>query len=149
MTFRPTPLSRHLALTLPADGGSVAEARAGVRAHLSRTGCGADLQDTVVLLVSELFTNALRHTASTTIGCVVHAGDDHVRIEVRGQGSGSGILPGRGDGDGLSDHGRGLHIVETLSLAWGVHGDGRGHTVWCLVSAEDVRNQQDERDARD
>lgn len=131
MTFRPAAFSPHLAFVLPAHAGSVTAARSFVRAHLTHRGCGADAQDSAALLISELFTNALRHTASATIGCVVHAGHRDLRIEVRGKGDGAGIVPG--PADSLDVRGRGLLIVQSLCAAWGVQADDHGHTVWCTI----------------
>lgn len=131
MTFRPAAFSPRLAFVLPAHAGSVAAARSFVRAHLTHRGCGDDARDSAALVISELFTNALRYTPSATIGCVVHAGDTHVRIEVQGKGSGDGIAAG--PVDTLDVRGRGLFIVQSLAVAWGVQADGLDHTVWCTL----------------
>jgi len=80
------------------------------------------------LLLSELATNALAHSASGRGGTftvtVFHRSGD-VRVEVADQG---GLwLPGTA-GDEV--HGRGLVIVSSLARAWGITGDESGRTVW-------------------
>jgi anti-sigma regulatory factor (Ser/Thr protein kinase) len=129
--FRTLPTTSDLDFEFPAHGTSVAEARRRVRAHLQDQGCGDDTCDTAVLLVSELFTNALRHTSSASIGCTVRTERKELRIEVRDAGSVTDLVPGK-VGSSKVD-GRGLLMVDVLSAAWGVSADGRGQTVWCSI----------------
>ena len=84
--------------------------------------------DDAVLMVSELATNALTHSASGRGGTfsvtVSHRSSD-VRVEVTDQG---GSWTPNTPGDEL--HGRGLLIVSSIARAWGVTGDDSGRTVW-------------------
>lgn len=132
--FRPVPVTSDLSLEFPAHGTSVAEARRRVRTHLQDQGCGDDTCDTAVLLVSELFTNALRHTASATIGCAVRTDREQLRIEVQDEGRGADLTPG--PAGSVEVDGRGLLMVDALAASWGVSADGRGQTVWCTLPNE-------------
>jgi two-component sensor histidine kinase len=80
------------------------------------------------LLLSEVATNALAHSASGRGGgftvTVLHRSGD-VRVEVADQG---GLwLPETAEDE---VHGRGLVIVSSLARAWGITGDEAGRTVW-------------------
>jgi len=97
------------------------------RARLARTftsevlGFGHPCGDAAVLLVSELFSNSLRHSGSGGPGgrvtVTVTAGGGMVRVEVADE-SGSGVPAlRRGDGDG--EGGRGLRLVAGLAERWG------------------------------
>jgi anti-sigma regulatory factor (Ser/Thr protein kinase) len=129
MLQRAASPTSHLAFDLPAHRASVSTARHRVSIHLAYLGCRADTCETALLLVSELFTNALLHTASTTIGCTVRAEGTHLRIEVHDQGGGAPLSPGLTAPDAV--RGRGLLIVENLSTEWGVSAGLHGQTVWC------------------
>jgi serine/threonine-protein kinase RsbW len=108
----------------PGTAQYVVRVRQWLRASLSA--CAA--VDDAVLLVSELATNALVHSASGRGGTfavtVSHRSAD-VRIEVADQG---GSWSPEIASDGL--HGRGLTIVGSLARAWGITGDESGRTVW-------------------
>jgi two-component sensor histidine kinase len=83
-----------------------------------------------VLLVSELFGNSVRHSASgaagETVTVAVAAGDGVVVVEVADR-NGVGV-PELRRADGEANCGRGLQIVERLSARWGWHRD-QGQTV--------------------
>jgi anti-sigma regulatory factor (Ser/Thr protein kinase) len=82
----------------------------------------------VVLLASELVTNALKHSASGRGGSfavAVHHRSADLRVEVTDQG---GRWAPSNASDGL--HGRGLVIVGTVARAWGITGDDSGRTAW-------------------
>jgi hypothetical protein len=88
--------------------------------------------DDVVLLVSELVSNSVRHSGANSrsdrIDVKVSVHDGRIRVEVADQGSGFSALDPRGDG-------LGLEIVEKLADRWGT-GDGRqSFLVWAELSA--------------
>jgi anti-sigma regulatory factor (Ser/Thr protein kinase) len=90
----------------------------------------------VVLLVSELATNAIRHGPLLEREfevAVTALADGSCFIEVSDEGFGEPLLRTVAEWD---ETGRGLHLVEHIAVAWGVWSRGRyGKTVWALVSA--------------
>lgn len=112
----------------PGRCDQVACARAFVRAALGPV----PVVDEAVLLVSELCTNALLHTASGnggTFEVAVYPGSLSVRIEVRDGGTNQ--APGvRQVADTFADDGRGLGLVELLADRWGHSGDQNGRSVF-------------------
>jgi serine/threonine-protein kinase RsbW len=121
---------------LPAISASVADARGRIRARLREWGAGAELRDDAGLVVTELFTNAVRHTDSEKITCVLHDRGTVVRVEVTDQGRGTGV-PEPGIAGDDEEGGRGLLLVSVLSLAWGSDPaeDGTGRVVWAELAS--------------
>ena len=78
--------------------------------------------DDVLLVVSELVTNSVRHTESHDIDVHVETADGRIRVEVSDDGPGFDTSHPRGDGLGLA-------IVEKIADRWGMDLDGR-FTVW-------------------
>ena len=74
----------------------------------------ADRMDEVVLAISEVVTNAVRHAGmSPDEEIVVSFDDDGDRIRIEVQDSGSGFLPRPADGTATTDEGgHGLRLVE-------------------------------------
>lgn len=94
--------------------------------------------DIVVLLVSELVTNSIRHSDSRLPGGVVTVAaltdDDEVRVEVIDR-SGPTVPVVRDGVDSMAEGGRGLQLVDTLAASWGYQrSDGRT-TTWFECTA--------------
>lgn len=106
----------------------VAEARRFVAALLQERG----VADDAVLVVSELATNAVRHTLSGSAGgwflVVVALRADGVRLEVVDQGGDS--VPEMCDVVSQDSGGRGLWLVSACAKDWGVKDVPSGRTVW-------------------
>lgn len=91
----------------------------------------AHVRETVVLLVSELVSNAVQHGGphgpTATVGLEVETRPDLVRVEVTDAGTGDPSL-----GNGAVNHpsGRGLLLVEALASRWGCEHLSVGKTVW-------------------
>lgn len=106
----------------------VAEAR-----HFVAAAIGAvPVRDEAVLLVSEVSTNALVHTASGNGGkfeVTVCLASRSVRVEVKDGGTPSGTPEAR-PLNALAEDGRGLGLVELLAYRWGYEGDSNGRTVF-------------------
>jgi anti-sigma regulatory factor (Ser/Thr protein kinase) len=82
----------------------------------------------LLVCVSELVTNAIVHTRSSpTVRIILRRA--RIRIEVADD---SPALPVMGPPDVMATGGRGLRIVDHLSLDWGAtpHRDGAGKVVW-------------------
>lgn len=119
------------AFHFPALNASVAEARKRVLARLREWGIDEVACDDAQLVVSELFTNAVRHTDSDKVSCQLRISAVALRIEVADQGHTPTEPRARCSGAD-EESGRGLLLVGALSQAWGVRPDdtGRGRVVW-------------------
>ena len=118
-----------LRLTLARDVRAPGIARAAVSEQLDAAGIDGSLGQTIVLLVSEVVSNAVRHSsgpADSDIGFEAEISDRLVRVAVTD--AGSGFTPRRRDPERLGD-GYGLYLLEKASTRWGVERDG-GTTVW-------------------
>jgi anti-sigma regulatory factor (Ser/Thr protein kinase) len=129
-------LPRIATRTLSADAGSVRAARDFTIATLHRWGMAEPSQD-IVIVVSELLTNAVRHALPGSgqtrlrrpirLGllqpgpCVLCAVADPSKAAPAPQAPGS-----------LAETGRGLHIICALSDQWGYAPSGTGKVVWAM-----------------
>jgi len=126
-------------LELPAYRTSVRVARRSVDARLTGWRLPGELCEDAVLLVSELATNAIRHTLSARILCGVGLmGEGRVRLEVHDHdyGGGSADMTGARPGSD-AEGGRGLFLVEQLADGWGVCRSRLtgGNAVWATLTA--------------
>ncbi|MEV5547758.1 ATP-binding protein [Streptomyces sp. NPDC052309] len=142
------PAERRFRFELAAHPGSPAQARRLTRARLTGWSVCEDTCDTAALVVSELVTNAIVHTASRHIVCELHDGDDLVRIAVRDEGCAPGQPHPSAGQQPEDEHGRGLLLVDALCDAWGAHEHGPGLLVWAeLPRGADVpRGPSEPRD---
>ncbi|MEU0492130.1 ATP-binding protein [Nocardiopsis sp. NPDC006139] len=115
--------------TLPGeDLGSVSKARSWVTGTLLRW--EVEPPEELPMLVSELVTNAIKHTRSglpdgrVTLRLDIYG--DRIRLVVKDAGPRPGRRVRRGDPSPEDTHGRGLLLVEALSLAWGPINTGSG-----------------------
>lgn len=100
----------------------------------------APIAETLVLVVSELVTNAVVHTGcpavlrlSMPVSDAAPGGVfDLVRVEVA-DASRTAPAPRHATGD--ATNGRGLELVELLCDRWGWYPDGSGKRVWCEIGA--------------
>jgi len=88
----------------------------------------------VVLVVSELIANSVRHGASSKILLRVAAQTDRIRVEVTDAGPGFSVDDPRGEGLGLL-------IVEKLADRWGMEDGGQEFTVWAELTLMPFRSQ--------
>lgn len=117
-------LTRHGDWELADSPESAATAR-GLASELL-AGLPLDSIEVVLLLTTELVTNAVQHGLGP-IGLRLLAGDDGVRVEVRDR---SDALPVVQQLDPEALTGRGLLLVEGLADGWGVLAQDIGKTVW-------------------
>ncbi|MEV0528462.1 ATP-binding protein [Streptomyces sp. NPDC050439] len=130
------------------DPAEVGRARRWARSRLAGSGIGADepLAETLILLISELVTNAVVHTgcpavlrmrlpdlpdlpdAAAEAGAGTAAGT--VRVEVADT---SARPPKQRHADGDATNGRGLELVDGLADRWGWQAEGAGKSIWCEV----------------
>ncbi|MEU8524418.1 MULTISPECIES: ATP-binding protein [Streptomyces] len=118
------------------DPAEVGRARRWARSRLEGSGIGDDepLSETLVLLISELVTNAVVHTGCPAVlrmlfgAGAAEAGT--VRVEVA-DASDCPPRPRRAGGD--DTNGRGLELVDGLADRWGWQPEGAGKRIWCEV----------------
>jgi anti-sigma regulatory factor (Ser/Thr protein kinase) len=123
-------------LLLPFAAASVGVARRRLVADL----IAADVYDTaicdVALVISELFSNALRHAAplpGAKIRVAWRINPGCVQVSV--SDGGGATVPELGQPTQGATGGRGLRIVEKLSTRWGTSTGEDGTTVWAEVPA--------------
>ncbi|MET9774816.1 ATP-binding protein [Streptomyces sp. NPDC006367] len=121
-------------LEIRPDPAEVGRARRWARSRLAGSGIQADepLAETLVLLVSELVTNAVVHTGRPAVVRLLLPGtadgEATVRLEVD-DNSGNAPAPRCVDGDATG--GRGLALVDGLADRWGWSLEGSGKRIWC------------------
>ncbi|MEU3248839.1 MULTISPECIES: ATP-binding protein [unclassified Streptomyces] len=116
------PLSRELT--------SVRRARRMATAQLSEWDL-EELADTTELLVSELVTNALRHTRGP-LRLNLYARGSHLRCEVEDTES---TGPVRRFVDADAESGRGTELLDLLTETWGSTRTATGKTMWFEIPA--------------
>lgn len=124
-----------LRLELERDVNAPAIARSAVAEQLAAVGVDGSFRQTVVLLVSEVVSNAVRHSrapAGSAISLDAQVTDRAVRVAVTD--AGAGFTPRPRDPDRLGE-GYGLYLVAKAASAWGVDSEG-GTTVWFELARE-------------
>ncbi|MFJ2867092.1 ATP-binding protein [Kitasatospora sp. NPDC087314] len=133
-------------LAVQADPAEVGRARRWVLSRLLNHGLDPDapVAETVVLVVSELVTNAVVHTGCPAVLrlCLPVEEDPAageppgpLRVEVA-DASQAAPAPRHAGADEDATNGRGLELVELLCERWGWYPDGSGKRVWCEIGAE-------------
>ena len=115
-------------VSLPATSASVSAARAWLATCCSDL-VAPDRLDALVLVLSEVVTNAIRHGDSA--GDVVVAAtpkDEFLCVQVTD--GGVGFVPNPGAMASDSNGGFGLFLVERLTRRWGMTREGRRTRVW-------------------
>ncbi|MFF9486988.1 ATP-binding protein [Streptomyces sp. NPDC014676] len=121
-------------LEIRPDPAEVGRARQWTRSRLAGSGIEADepLAETLILLVSELVTNAVVHTGRPAVLRLSLPGEDAeeatVRLEVTDR---SERAPVPRCVDGEATGGRGLALVDGLADRWGWSAEGAGKRIWC------------------
>ncbi|MFI6059061.1 ATP-binding protein [Streptomyces sp. NPDC051286] len=120
------------------DPAEVGRARRWARSRLVGSGIRDDepLAETLILLISELVTNAVVHTGCPAVlrmlfGATGAAGTSGtVRVEVADT---SCRPPQQRHAQGEDTGGRGLELVDGLADRWGWQPEGAGKRIWCEV----------------
>ncbi len=119
------------------DPAEVGRARSWARSRLLGSGVRADepLAETLLLLISELVTNAVVHTGCPAVLRMLLPGPaltdvGTVRVEVA-DASDRPPAPRHAQGDETG--GRGLELVDGLADRWGWQREGAGKRIWCEV----------------
>jgi anti-sigma regulatory factor (Ser/Thr protein kinase) len=104
-------------------------ARSAVSERLVELGIDGSYGQTVVLLVSEIVSNAVRHSGAPAAAPIVLAATvspQSIRVAVTD--GGEGFTPRPRDPERLGE-GYGLYLLEKAATSWGVDSTG-GTTVW-------------------
>jgi anti-sigma regulatory factor (Ser/Thr protein kinase) len=101
-----------------------------------------ELIDSVVLLVSELVTNAIqaasvmRKSAKPRVWLAIAGSCEVVRIEVHDSAEVS--VPETCHRDDDEESGRGLEVITALATTWGWQPEPCGKYVWCELAVSDL-----------
>ncbi len=135
-------------MALPHGPAGVGEARCLLRSDLRRRGAAETVVDDAILIMSELLSNAYRHgrpldgRGDAGIRAGWHVDEDGLlTLEVT---DGGGTTRPKPASPSLTAHGgRGLGIVATLALEWGVKDRPGEVTVWAVLA---IRGRHARRD---
>jgi anti-sigma regulatory factor (Ser/Thr protein kinase) len=118
---------RRITRRLPPSPAAVTLARRFTRQLLEEWGVTGDTAAAAELAVSELVTNAARHSEDLLelrLACPAEV----LRVAVSDS---SHRMPLLAEADQESTAGRGLLLVESVASRWGIESDGLGKVVWC------------------
>lgn len=118
-------------LSVPSVPASVASIRRFAAEACAGQGLG-EIGEVVRLLVSEVATNALVHGSGEVVVRVLPT-TVGLRVEVADE---SPVLPRRRTAGLDAEGGRGLGLVDALSVAWGSRREGAGKVVWFEVARD-------------
>jgi anti-sigma regulatory factor (Ser/Thr protein kinase) len=116
--------SPRMTLRLERTVHAPARARAAVSRRCEPLGLDASLAQSLTLLVSEVVSNAVRHSGgdpAAPIELVVSIDDEKIRVSVTD--AGNGFVPRPRDPGSTSD-GYGLYLLEKVAARWGVESEG-------------------------
>jgi anti-sigma regulatory factor (Ser/Thr protein kinase) len=140
-------------LILPYTASSVGVARRRLMGDLSGAGVFETTACDAGLVLSELISNALRHGAplpDATVRVSWQLDDDCLEIAV--SDGGGPTVPAVNEPGSSAIGGRGLGIVDRLSLRWGVcaaQEDGGGETtVWAKIALDCTKPDKQDEQAR-
>jgi len=139
------PVPAKVATRLPCEPASVTEARQVLEPL--EPAVDEETIRTLKLLVTELVSNSVRHSASASheeIELSVAASPESVRVEVADSGPGFEPRPREQGQD--EDSGWGLHLVDHLSDRWGTERRGR-MAVWFELDVDRTRAARARRPA--
>jgi anti-sigma regulatory factor (Ser/Thr protein kinase) len=122
-----------LELQLPHTSDSVRRARRTIAAFLDPSEVPVTVVEDLLLLVSELVTNAVVHAGSPA---VVRLDADVERIKVAVADRDPEKAPKMAEPEPLSPSGRGVLLVDRLASRWGVEPQRSGKVVWFELPRE-------------
>ena len=117
----------------PSEAQSARGARRFAARVLASWGC-EDIEDAVLLLVSELVTNAVVH-AHSDVDVVLRLRPERVRVEIV---DAAAAYVQRRDAASEDQSGRGMALTEALAVAWGIDTLVAGKSVWFEVARGDA-----------
>jgi len=124
------PFAAALHHRLGHDEPAVSNARRIVTDNLREWGVPEETIDEVVLMASELVTNAFLH-GRPPIDLRLHSTGNEITFEVQDRAP---YRPRRRRAEEDDENGRGLQIVAILADRWGSRATGTGKSVWCTLA---------------
>jgi anti-sigma regulatory factor (Ser/Thr protein kinase) len=119
-------------LPTPPSPGGLAELRRWARSWMEQHATDGVDPDIVLLSMTELVTNSIKH-GSGPVDVRLNARCDNLVLTVSDR---SEQLPRRPDTSMDREAGRGIQIMESLATRWGVQPEpGGGKSVWCEFAA--------------
>ncbi|MDP9497834.1 MAG: SpoIIE family protein phosphatase [Actinomycetota bacterium] len=131
------PSQRHVRRLLPPTPASVFIARRFVTQVLHLWAVPDDTLAGVQLVVSELVTNAARHSEDVIEIRLRHSGAV-LRVDVLDSSHRMPRTDRHDDVDDEATSGRGLLLVDAVTDRWGVDSAGLGKTVWCEFDVDAI-----------
>ena len=147
VAYRAAAATRRSSLELAVEPTSVRRARHWAADLMAQAlpPHNSDLTEAVVLLVSELVTNAIRAVSRLSglantgvkhrVWLAISSSPDLVRIEVHD--TASVPVPPSHHADDFEESGRGLEVISLLATDWGWNPDALGKVVWCELTVSD------------
>ncbi len=118
---------------MPLAAGCLADLRRWARSWMEQHPTDGVDPDIVVLSMTELVTNSIKH-GSGPVEVHLNADSDNLVLIVSDC---SEQLPRRHDTPVDAETGRGIQILESLATRWGVQPEpGGGKTVWCEFASQ-------------
>lgn len=114
---------------LPPAPTSPGEARERAARELEGWG-DSDARHVVLLLISELVTNAVVHAGSTVVVDLAVSDGGPVHVNVHDE---STVRPTARRNQADRPGGRGIHLLESLAARWGVEESRTGKNIWFEV----------------
>jgi anti-sigma regulatory factor (Ser/Thr protein kinase) len=134
--YDPTPISAStepwLRFRYPAKAPCIRHARTEAGAVASLAVASAARREELVLLVSELVTNAIQHTDTRHVVVAFRIGEP-LRVQVEDEATNEPVLDAARQVGGW-----GLQLLDRFSSAWGVSPLPRGKAVWFELSTRDA-----------
>jgi anti-sigma regulatory factor (Ser/Thr protein kinase) len=133
--FDSQPAGYGESFAFPLKGGLNAPLAARQALLAGAPGIPAAVRDDILLLVTELVTNAVRHAGvgpEQSLDTEVREWPGRVRVEVTDPSTGPTSFGARSDGD--SSGGWGLFLVDQIADRWGVRRTPTGTCVWFELS---------------
>jgi anti-sigma regulatory factor (Ser/Thr protein kinase) len=122
-------ISQTTVIELDGDPDAPARGRHAATEVLDGWGCHPGTREDLLLVVSELVTNAVVHGAEPIVVTMVRV-PERVRVEVT-DGAADSSPHNNSHPPTDAETGRGLSVVTRLAVAWGWRATpGRGKTVW-------------------
>ncbi|MFC4529918.1 ATP-binding protein [Sphaerisporangium dianthi] len=134
---------RRASWVLVPEPTTVPQTRRRVRRKLSDWGLSAQAE-VVELLVSEVVTNAMRHSWGAVMSLAMD--DGTLRCEVQDTNPAPPRVREVHEGD---EGGRGMYLMQALSTSWGSHPLSTGKVVWFEVACEPETAPAETEESRD